>query len=118
MTMAAPDTDFLKGRNCLLAFRSVETIATIIDWLSYHARTHAATGAVIVNRARPDPAFAEDLASALSSSPKTAGLDLRVVLLDSPVPLGKAGVGLLAGGAVNRLSRVQNSDYGAEAGRG
>ena len=25
---------------------------------------------------------------------------------------------LLAGGAVNRLSRVQNSDYGAEAGRG
>lgn len=90
VTMAAPDTDFLKGRNCLLAFRSVETIATIIDWLSYHARTHAATGAVIVNRARPDPAFAEGLASALSSSPKTAGLDLRVVLLDSPVPLGKA----------------------------
>ncbi|MFZ1660627.1 MAG: glycosyltransferase family 2 protein, partial [Paracoccaceae bacterium] len=91
VTMAAPDTDFLKGRNCLLAFRSVESIATILDWLAYHARTQDATGAVIVNRAQPDPAFADELASALSSSPKTVDLDLHVVLLDSPVPLGKAG---------------------------
>lgn len=90
VTMAKSDSDFLKGRNCLLAFRLVETVATILDWLAYHGRTHGATGAVIVNRAPPDPAFASDLSTALTASPKTADLDLRVVLLDCPVPLGKA----------------------------
>ncbi|MCB2132495.1 MAG: glycosyltransferase family 2 protein, partial [Rhodobacteraceae bacterium] len=84
--------DLLAGRNCLLAFRLEEGAGTVADWLAYHAAHHGATGAVIVNRAPPDSpaggagAFAAALETALAGVP-----GLVVVILESPVPLGKPG---------------------------
>ena len=83
------EADYLAGRNCLFGFRLEESPAQIAAWLHYHATHHGATGAVIVNRLpAADPArWAAKLARLIKAS------DLRVVLLDCPVPLGKAGFG-------------------------
>lgn len=83
------ECDFLAGRNCLFGFRCDESPAQIGAWLEYHARHHGATGAVIVNRVpNPDPRrWATKLAHAMTAT------QMRVVLLDCPVPLGKAGFG-------------------------
>lgn len=89
VTATEAEPDFLAGRNCLFAFRIEESPAQIADWLAYHARHHGATGALIVNRV-PDEnpeAWAATLAKAIRD------IDIRLVLLDSPVPLGKAGLG-------------------------
>jgi hypothetical protein len=83
------EPEFLAGRNCLFGFRLEESPAQIAEWLVYHARHHGATGALIVNRlpdAKPDR-WAADLAEAMGQS------DIRVVLLDCPLPLGKPGFG-------------------------
>lgn len=85
-TPAAHDLTFLEGRDCLLAFRLRETPPQIADWLSYHARHHGATGAVVVNRTPED---ADALALALAGN-LPPGLNL--VILDCPVPLGKPGL--------------------------
>ncbi len=94
---AAPaEWDILAGKDCLLGFRLEESAATVADWLSYHARHHGASGAVIVNRAPEDSpsgtadGFAADLERALDGIP---GPGLAIVVLDSPVPLGKPGLG-------------------------
>ncbi len=81
------------GRNVILAFRSVESPATLIAWLAYHARHHGLTGALIFNRAGDAGAFAGDLAAALAAARALNGFDLRVVLVECPVPLGKADLG-------------------------
>ncbi|MFC2968554.1 glycosyltransferase family 2 protein [Acidimangrovimonas pyrenivorans] len=92
---ALAETGFLAGRDVLLGLRLEEPVETVRDWLDYHARHHGARGAVIVNRAPPDSpagshdAFAADLAEAVAALPR----ELRVVVLDSPVPLGKPGLG-------------------------
>jgi hypothetical protein len=78
----------LAGRNAALAFRLAETPETVAEWLTYHARHHAMTGAVIINRAADGhDAFVAALAT-LVTDPA-----LRVVVLDSPVPLGKPDMG-------------------------
>jgi hypothetical protein len=85
----AAEWDILQGRNCLLGFRTEETVAQVAEWLRYHARHHGATGAVIVNRlpARDAAAWVQEVSQCLTDE------NLRVVVLDCPVPLGKAGVG-------------------------
>lgn len=86
--------DLLAGRNCLFGARLEEPVETVADWLRYHARAHGAQGALIVNRAPDDsPAgshaqFAEALQALLAPVP-----GLVVVVLESPVPLGKPGLG-------------------------
>ncbi|MGL4280830.1 MAG: glycosyltransferase family 2 protein [Albidovulum sp.] len=94
VTPAPAEWEILAGRNCLLGLRLEESADVVADWLRYHARHHGATGAIIVNRAPPDsPAgsaedFAEVLEEALFDCP-----GLAVVVLESPVPLGKPGLG-------------------------
>jgi len=91
---APAEWEILAGRNCLLGVRLEESADVVADWLRYHARHHGATGAVIINRAPPEsPAgsaedFAEMLEEALFDCP-----GLAVVVLESPVPLGKPGLG-------------------------
>ncbi|WP_245873035.1 glycosyltransferase family 2 protein [Albidovulum inexpectatum] len=77
---------FLAGLNCLLGQRIAETPAQIAEWLSYHHYHHGAQGAVILNRA-PDDGLAAALSRALGDMP------LRVIVLESPLPLGKPGMG-------------------------
>lgn len=91
---ARAEWDLLAGRNCLFGTRLEERAETVADWLRYHAQAHGATGALIVNRAPADsPAgshaeFAERLQTLLAPLP-----GLAVVILESPVPLGKPGLG-------------------------
>lgn len=80
------ESEFLAGRNCLLGQRIAETPAQIAEWLSYHHRNHGAQGAVILNRAQDD-----GLAEALARLP--GDLPLRVIVLQSALPLGKPGMG-------------------------
>ncbi len=90
----AAEWDILEARNCLLGLRLEESADVVADWLRHHARHHGATGAVIVNRAPPDSPegsaedFAESLEEALWDCP-----GLAIVVLESPVPLGKPGLG-------------------------
>ena len=83
----AAEPELLAGRNCFLAFRLEESADQIAEWLGYHARHHGAQGAVIVNRLpEPDlPGFLADLGA------KLGDLALHVVVVDSPLALGKPG---------------------------
>ncbi|MDB5659517.1 MAG: glycosyl transferase family 2 [Cypionkella sp.] len=83
-TPSRAEPDLFSGRNCLLSSRIDETAAQVAEGLVYHARKFGANGAVIINRAQnTDPGFDDELAKALN------GLDFTVVLLDSPLPLGR-----------------------------
>jgi hypothetical protein len=85
----APDPaepELLAGANATLGFRWDETAAQVAEGLGYMAARHGLTGAVIVNRAPEEAAFAAALAAALAPG-------LTVVLVDSPLPLGKPGEG-------------------------
>lgn len=94
ISAAEAETGWLAGRNAILALRLEEPPATVADWLVYHARHHGLEAAVIVNRAPPDAALGPEIfARRLRAHLAETGLDLRVVLLESPVPLGKPGLG-------------------------
>lgn len=96
---SAPETGFLAGRDCLLAMRIGESPAILRDWLAYHARFHGVTGAVIVDRAPPGSPAAHGAAlvgalrAALADLPAGTPADLRVVVLEAGVPLGRADTG-------------------------
>lgn len=57
----------LDGRNVALATRNGETVDTIVEWLRFHVTHQGMTGALIMDRARPDEAkaFGEELSAAL-----------------------------------------------------
>ncbi len=84
---ASAETDLLAGANATLGFRWDETPAQVAEGLRYMAAHHGLTGAVIVNRAPEDPVFAGTLQAALG------GTAMTVIIVDSPVPLGKPGEG-------------------------
>ena len=88
---AAPSTaewELFEGRNTILAFRLEETAEQVAEGLAYHAIHHGLEAALIVNRLPGDSAgFAQALEAAL------AGVALRVVLVDLPLPSGKPGFG-------------------------
>ncbi len=77
-------TDLFAGLNCQIAQRFDETARQVADGLLWHHRAHGLQGAVIVNRA---PDGGADLADQLRVA--LAGCDLRVVVLDCPLPLGQ-----------------------------
>ena len=79
------ETALFAGLNTVFAFRWDETVDQIAENLAYHAVHHGLQAALIVNRAPASDAanFAAALELAL------AGCDIRVVLLDCPLPLGK-----------------------------
>ncbi|OWY07964.1 glycosyl transferase family 2 [Thioclava sp. F42-5] len=95
ITPAAPDWDMFEGRNCLFGLRLEESVETVLDWLCWHHDHHGATGAVIVNRApESSPAGSgEAFADALEAGMALRELDLPVAILESPLPLGKPGMG-------------------------
>ena len=85
--VARPDEQALfAGLNTVLAFRLQETAAQVAEWVTYHALQHGMQAVLVVNR-MPDAGFVADLALALD------GVDVRVVVLDVPVPLGKPDMG-------------------------
>ncbi|MBL4917655.1 glycosyltransferase family 2 protein [Szabonella alba] len=98
LTAEPTETEPLAGRNCLLGFRLEESAAQTAEWLAHHARHQGIGGAVLVNRL-PDDNFAGALEAALTdafagtSDADTLGMrDFRLILLDSPLPLGKPGM--------------------------
>ncbi|MDN5786424.1 glycosyltransferase family 2 protein [Pseudorhodobacter sp.] len=91
LTPVPDETAFLSGLNTILAFRWEETIAQTAEMLLFHARSHGMQGAVIINRLPLDAAWVQALTNELAVS--EAGSALRVVLLDSPLPLGKPDLG-------------------------
>ncbi|MDO6724749.1 glycosyltransferase family 2 protein [Celeribacter halophilus] len=80
-----PQLDMMSGRNVALATRNGETAETVLQWLAYHAKHQGMTGAVILDRAKPDTD--EAFVKALSKGLKKLK-DMAVVLVDCDVPLG------------------------------
>ncbi len=82
----AHETGLFAGLNTVLAFRIAETPAQVAEWLAYMADLQGLQAALIVMRVA-EPAFAAALQDILGPT------DLRIVLVDCPLPLGKAGMG-------------------------
>lgn len=80
------ETQIFAGLNTIFAFRWDETADQVAENLAYHAVHHGLQAALIVNRApaQDTVAFAKSLEAALQ------GCALRIVMLDCPLPLGKA----------------------------
>lgn len=93
LTAGPAELPLLAERDCLLGFRLEETVEQVAEWIAYHVGHHAITGAVLVNRL-PAAGFAVDLKAALSRAfaASDAGEGFRLVLLDCPAPIGKAGM--------------------------
>ena len=81
----AAETSLFAGLNSLFAFRWDETADQVAENLAYHAVHHGLQAALIVNRAPASDtaSFAADLERALD------GCAVRVVVLDTQLPLGK-----------------------------
>ena len=85
LTPGTAEPDLFQGRNVILGSRLAETAAQVAEGLLHHHRAYGVRGAVFHDRnPQADPAFEAELAQAL------AGTDLCIVLLSSPLPLGKA----------------------------
>jgi hypothetical protein len=86
------ETALFAGLDVVFGQRLEEPAETVAECLRYHAQHHGLQAALILNRAPPDsptgpPAtFADALAAALAGTP------LRVVVWESPIPLGKPGL--------------------------
>lgn len=84
---AEAELALLEGKDVIASVRNGEDAATVLTWLAYHADQQHMTGAVILDRARPDadPEFAR----ALREGMKAQGLSCLVILLSSDHPLGQ-----------------------------
>jgi len=81
---AAAEPEILAGRNVLLGSRLDETAGQVGEWLAYHRDRHGMTGALVIDRApAPDAAFAAALEA------QAVRLGIPVLLLRSPLPLGR-----------------------------
>jgi hypothetical protein len=94
-TPARSDQDRFAGLNCLFGQRLEEPAETVLDWLQWHRDQHGAQAAVILDRCPPDSAAVcgAGFDEALRRGLEARGLDMVVVTLESPVPLGKPGLG-------------------------
>lgn len=91
----AAETALFEGKNCLFGARLEESAETVVDWLSWHHDYHGAEGAVVLNRAPPDSPAQNGaaFAAALRKGLAERELEMTVVVLESPAPLGKPGYG-------------------------
>lgn len=81
---ARAEPELFAGRTVLLGSRIAETPRQVAQWLTYHARHHGAEAALILDRTANDAGFAAAL------DELTRDLALRIVVLRSPLPLGRA----------------------------
>ncbi|MCX7889113.1 MAG: glycosyltransferase family 2 protein [Rhodobacteraceae bacterium] len=91
LTHQPAEHEILCGRNVLLGSRIDETAAQVGEWLAFHARVHGADGALIIDRGpEADRAFA----AALEAAARPLGM--VVLLVRSPLPLGRPGEAALS----------------------
>ncbi len=83
-----PEQAIMAGKNVLAATRNGEDVSTVLTWLAFHAEHHAASGAVILDRAPPSEGAVFDMALRDGLAKIDAPLD--VFVLRSAQPLGKA----------------------------
>ena len=81
------EPDLFAGMNTVFGFRIDESATQVAEGLIYHTRHHGLQAALIVSRMPDGAAFAKDLRTALGDT------RLMVVVLDSPLPLGKPDEG-------------------------
>jgi hypothetical protein len=86
ITLTPPESTLMEGRNVALATRNGETAQTVLDWLAFHIKHQGLTGAVILNRAEPDTDL--DFYTTLERGLAALQVDLNVLVVDAPVPLG------------------------------
>ena len=90
--LSPAEPGLLAALDCGLTLRLDEPAETVADWLAFHARTQGMQGAVVINRDPEAPgAFAAALEAALEARGLAAeGRAVVVVVLDCPLPLGRA----------------------------
>ena len=86
LTASPAEPGLLAGRNVLLGVRNGQSADVVLQWLRHHHDQFGVRGAVLFNRTREgqDIDFITELRSQLAAS----GRDLRVVLIESALPLG------------------------------
>ena len=86
LTESPAELALFRGRNVILGSRLAETPGQMAEGLAHHALAFGVSGAVFHDRSpEPDPAFDRDLTKALSA----LEVEMTVVLITSPLPLGK-----------------------------
>ncbi len=87
LSCAPSECALFEGQNAFIAQRNGESADIVLQWLAYHTETQGLEAAVILDRAPPG---AEDgFATALREGLEAHSLTCQVVLVQSPVPLGK-----------------------------
>lgn len=84
VTPVQAESALFTGKNTLLSSRIDETPAQVAEGLRYHAQVHGAQAALILNR---NPIAPQGFANALSKI--LSDLDFTILVLHSPLPLGK-----------------------------
>lgn len=98
---ASDETGLLAGRDVLLGHCNHETPKVLHDWLIWHVLHHGATGALILDRSAPGGADSRaqalrallDQAAVSMPHLALAITQLRVLIVDSNIPLGTLGTG-------------------------
>ncbi|WP_245845076.1 glycosyltransferase family 2 protein [Pseudothioclava arenosa] len=90
-----PETGLFAGKNVLFGQRLEESPETVLDWLSWHHDLHGANAALVLDRCPPDSfaASGAEFEHALQQGLEAREIDMVVVLLSAPAPLGKPGMG-------------------------
>ena len=84
---APAEPELFAGLNTIFGFRIDESATQVAEGLVYHEQHHSLQAALIVSRVDDGPEFTKALNKALGKSA------LMVVVLDSPLPLGKPDEG-------------------------
>lgn len=89
VTPSPDQTDLFAEGNVSFGFRLEESPEQLAEAITHHARHHGLTHALVVNRLPQDVGaeYAKVLRAALK------GVAVTVVIVDSPLPLGKPGLG-------------------------
>ncbi|WP_419739106.1 glycosyltransferase family 2 protein [Ruegeria sp.] len=87
LTCAPSECALFEGQNAFIAQRNGESAEIVLQWLAYHIETQGLEAAVILDRA--PPGAENGFAAALREGLESHALPCQVVLVQSPVPLGK-----------------------------
>lgn len=84
---SAPEPAIFAKRDVAFALRNGEPASRVLDWLAYHMRHHAMSGALIISRAQDghDPEFIAELEAGMLAQ----GLAITVMVVEVDTPLGR-----------------------------
>ena len=87
LDVSSPETALFDDLNVIVGQRHTQSAEEIASWLAFHVTDHEVQGAILVNRAKPGTA-SEEFAKALEDAVLQIDDLQKLILIDSPLPLG------------------------------